>query len=101
MIIIRCYEMVLMKFICSYVLLDIYVFLIDFKFKVFYYNSFFVKFCGRKKYYFKMMLLMNMMMMMMKKIGEVVILVVVNYDENDNDDFKFLMIEKKINKSLL
>lgn len=40
-----------------------------------------------------------MMMIMMKKIGEVVILVVVNYDENDNDDFKFPMTEKKINKS--
>lgn len=34
-------------------------------------------------------------MVLVMKIGEVVILVVVNYDENDNDDFKFPMTEKK------
>lgn len=38
-------------------------------------------------------------MVLVMKIGEVVILVVVNYDENDNDDFKCPMTEKKNNQS--
>lgn len=37
-------------------------------------------------------------MVLVMKICEVVILVVVNYDENDND-FKFPMTEKKNNQS--
>lgn len=40
-------------------------------------------------------------MVLVMKIGEVVILVVVNYDENDNDDFKFPMTEKKQSKFIM